>query len=610
MQKTISNKILSYIASLGVDRVFLVPGGGNMFLVDAAGSEPEIEFVPTHHEQAAVIAAEYYARRTGRLGVALVTTGPGSTNAITGISGAWLDSIPVLVLAGQVKTADYNFNQDLRQKGPQEIDLVSMVSNITKFAKTCFDADTVLDDVSNAVKAALEGRPGPSVIEVPLDVQSRINDAEIDTSKVYRQAIEPKRNEQLASCVSDIVKALETAERPVIVPGFGVKCGGQTEGLRELIESEELPVALTWPMADFLPFDHKLNCGRFGVVAKRHPNMILQKADFVLVLGSRLDNIQTAFNPDRFARQAKIFVVDIDAAELRKMPEKVTSYNLDLAELVPLLTSRMKGSSNPAPRQAWLEDIDRIRAKFSRETFAYLGAGDDDLSIYDFMEALSDAFVGGETIVTGSSGLAIEVFYTHFRNRSGQWMALTTGLGSMGYGLPALLGASAADPGKCFLFESDGSMMMNLQEMQSLKTLGKPVTIFVQNNGGYASIRATQENYFESRFVGTGSTSKLDVPDFELVAASFGFDFMRITADTDVASALKAAIEADGQLLVDVVLRKDEKLMPKCGVTRLPDNHLVSQPLEDMTPLLPIEDLRDVIGDNVDTASLELRQID
>lgn len=610
MQKTISNKILSYIASLGVDRVFLVPGGGNMFLVDAAGSEPEIEFVPTHHEQAAVIAAEYYARRTGRLGVALVTTGPGSTNAITGISGAWLDSIPVLVLAGQVKTADYNFNQDLRQKGPQEIDLVSMVSNITKFAKTCFDADTVLDDVSNAVKAALEGRPGPSVIEVPLDVQSRINDAEIDTSKVYRQAIEPKRNKQLASCVSDIVKALETAERPVIVPGFGVKCGGQTEGLRELIESEELPVALTWPMADFLPFDHKLNCGRFGVVAKRHPNMILQKADFVLVLGSRLDNIQTAFNPDRFARQAKIFVVDIDAAELRKMPEKVTSYNLDLAELVPLLTSRMKGSSNPAPRQAWLEDIDRIRAKFSRETFAYLGAGDDDLSIYDFMEALSDAFVGGETIVTGSSGLAIEVFYTHFRNRSGQWMALTTGLGSMGYGLPALLGASAADPGKCFLFESDGSMMMNLQEMQSLKTLGKPVTIFVQNNGGYASIRATQENYFESRFVGTGSTSKLDVPDFELVAASFGFDFMRITADTDVALALKAAIEADGQLLVDVVLRKDEKLMPKCGVTRLPDNHLVSQPLEDMTPLLPIEDLRDVIGDNVDTASLELRQID
>ena len=226
------------------------------------------------------------------------------------------------------------------------------------------------------------------------------------------------------------------------------------------------------------------------------------------------------------------------------------------------------------------------------------------------MEALSDAFTGGETIVTGSSGLAIEVFYTHFRNLPGQWIALTTGLGSMGYGLPALLGASAADPGKCFLFESDGSMMMNLQELQSLKTLGKPLTIFVQNNGGYASIRATQENYFESRFVGTGSTSKLDVPDFEKVAASFGFDFMRITADTDIASALKAAVEADGQLLVDVVLRKDEKLMPKCGVTRLPNNQLVSQPLEDMTPLLPIEELRDAIGDNVDAASLTLRQMD
>lgn len=610
MQKTISNKIFSYLSSLGVDRVFLVPGGGNMFLVDALGSESGIEFVPTHHEQAAVIAAEYYARRTGRLGVALVTTGPGSTNAITGISGAWLDSIPVLILAGQVKTADYNFDRDLRQKGPQEIDLVSMISNVTKFAKTCFDADTVLEDLQDAVKAALGGRPGPAVLEVPLDVQSRINDTNINVSQDDVQASDHKLRERLDTCVSDIVNALEDAERPVIISGFGVKCSGQTESLRELIETYNLPVALTWPMADFLPFDHKLNCGRFGVVAKRHPNMILQKADFVLVLGSRLDNIQTAFNADRFARQANTFAVDIDAAELRKMPEKVTCYNLDLAALVPLLSSRLKRNEVPATRQVWLEDIDRIRTKFSRETFAYLGAGDDDLSIYEFIEALSDAFMGGETIVTGSSGLAIEVFYTHFRNRPGQWIALTTALGSMGYGLPALLGASAASSGKCFLFESDGSMMMNLQEMQSLKTLGRPLTIFVQNNGGYASIRATQENYFESRFVGTGSTSKLDVPDFEALAASFGFDFMRITADTDIASALKKAVEADGQLLVDVVLRKDEKLMPKCGVTRLPNNQLVSQPLEDMTPLLSIEDLREVIGDNVDAASLTLRQMD
>ena len=608
MQLTISNKIFAYLSSLGVDRVFLVPGGGNMFLVDAAGAEPEIEFVPTHHEQAAVIAAEYYARRTGRLGVALVTTGPGSTNAITGISGAWLDSIPVLVLAGQVKTADYNFDQDLRQKGPQEIDLVSMVRNVTKFAKTCFDADTVLDDVKDAVKAALEGRPGPVVLEVPLDVQSRINDAVISASQNEEKADDPEHQSWLETCVSDIMRALQEAERPVIISGFGVKCAGQSSNLRQLIEAEELPVALTWPMADFLPFDHKLNCGRFGVVAKRHPNMILQKADFVLVLGSRLDNIQTAFNADRFARQAKTFVVDIDAAELRKMPAKVTSYNLDLSVLVPLLSSRLKGNGAPTSRRAWLEDIDRIRTKFARETFAYLGAGDDDLSIYDFMEALSDAFTGGETIVTGSSGLAIEVFYTHFRNQSDQWIALTTGLGSMGYGLPALLGASAAGSGKCFLFESDGSMMMNLQELQSLKTLDNPLTIFVQNNGGYASIRATQENYFESRFVGTGSTSKLEVPDFEKVAASFGFDFMRITAESDISALLKRAVEANGQLLVDVVLRKDEKLMPKCGVTRLPNNQLVSQPLEDMTPLLSIEDLREAIGDNIDVASLTLRQ--
>jgi len=610
MQQTISNKIFAYLSSLGVDRVFLVPGGGNMFLVDAVGSETGIEFVPTHHEQAAVIAAEYYARRTGRLGVALVTTGPGSTNAITGIAGAWLDSIPVLILAGQVKTADYNFDQDLRQKGPQEIDLVSMVKNVTKFAKTCFDADTVLDDVMNAVKAALGGRPGPAVLEVPLDVQSRINDAEISLPQDDDHVDDPELQSRLETCLNDIVEALRKAERPVIISGFGVKCAGQSDTLRQLIEAEDLPVALTWPMADFLPFDHRLNCGRFGVVAKRHPNIILQKADFVLVLGSRLDNIQTAFNPNRFARQAKTFVVDIDAAELRKMPETFTSFNLDLAQFLPHLVSRLEKHPIQTSRKAWLEDIDRIRSKFSRETFAYLGAGDDDLSVYDFIEELSEAFTGGETIVTGSSGLAIEVFYTHFRNRDNQWIALTTGLGSMGYGLPALLGASAASREKCFLFESDGSMMMNLQELQSLKTLGNPVTIFVQNNGGYASIRATQENYFESRFVGTGASSKLEVPDFEKVAAGFGFDFMRISAETDIPAALRKAIGAEGQLLVEVVLRKDEKLMPKCGVTRLSDNQLVSQPLEDMTPLLAFEELRDAVGDNIDPASLRLRQMD
>ena len=413
--------------------------------------------------------------------------------------------------------------------------------------------------------------------------------------------------EKLRSKCRSIADILQNAERPLVVVGYGVKSSQQIDELRRFILANKLPVSLTWPTTDFLSFDNALNAGRFGVVAKRHANIILQKSDLILVLGSRLDNIQTAFNIDRFGKNGRVIVVDIDPAELEKMPQSFSKFEFDLSDFIPVLSSFMEGIEVPSSRDSWLEQIKELREKFENESFSLTSKEPGRISIYDFVDNLSDSFAGDEIIVTGSSGLAIEVFYTHFRNRDGQWIGLTTGLGAMGYGLPSLLGVAAASKDKVYLFESDGSLMMNLQELQSLKTLGHPVTIFIQNNDGYASIRATQENYFASRFVGTGPSSQLEIPSIEKIADGFGFEYMSISSLDAISTKITKAIENKGLLICEVFLHRDEKLMPKCSVIRTEDNKLLSAPLEDMSPLLELEDFKAIMGGQIDPMSIRIR---
>jgi len=616
---TLSNQIFDKFEEIGVERVFLVPGGGNMFLVDALGTQRGIEAVATHHEQSAVIAAEYYGRVSGKLGVALVTTGPGSSNALTGIAGAWLDSVPLLVIAGQVKTKDYNTGSLLRQRGPQELDLVSMVENVTKFSKTCFSAETMLDDLADAIEAATTGRPGPAVLEIPLDIQSSL--IELTVSSPSSKTILPAKmglrdrvvsgDDQHIDAAGQIADLLAVASRPLFIIGNGVKAAKVVGEAKDMVNAAGIPVSLTWPTVDFMSFNHPLNAGRFGTVAKRYANMVIQKADVIVVLGSRLDAVQTAHNLEEFGKNARIILVDIDAAELAKAPNRFQKFNLNLTVLIPHLAARLSRypTAGFSTTGGWLAEIGDLRERYGRENFAG-DMPDQPISIYQAVDALSDAFTGGETIITGSSGLAVEVFYTHFQNKEDQKIALTTGLGAMGYGLPALLGASEASGAKTFLFESDGSLMMNLQELQSLRTRGRPVTIFVMNNNGYASIRATQANYFESRFVATGPASGLEIPPIENIARCFDYDFLRATTMEEIDNVVQRAIAQDGQMICEIVLREDEKLMPKCSVIRNLDNSLLSAPLEDMSPLLPIDELKSVMGDALHPVSLKLRYAD
>ena len=604
---TLANQIFAFLQSKGVDRVFLVPGGGNMFLVDAVATQAGIEFVATHHEQSAVIAAEYYSRVSGKIGVALVTTGPGSTNAITGIAGAWLDSIPVLILAGQVKTTDLNAGNKLRQSGPQEIDLVSMVAKISKHSMTCLVAKNCLKDIANGLKKAVQGRPGPVVFEIPLDIQSSIVDSAtaklVEDKKITQQTVTNKTQ----VVTEEIFQALMVAARPLLVIGNGAKVARKHIELRSLAETLGIPVSMTWPTMDLFEYDHELNAGRIGTVAKRFANIAVQKSDLIIVLGCRLDPVLTAHNIERFGKHAKVIVVDIEKSELDKLPSRFLKFCADLRDVSEDLKEFFLSSRPEFDFSNWRLKIKELKQRYSDEVFSKRTSVYDSISIYEFIECFSEKLHGGEIIVTGSSGLSVEVFHTHFKNKIGQKTFLTTGLGAMGYGLPALLGASEATNKKVILFESDGSLMMNLQELQSLKSRGRDKLIFVMNNGGYASIRATQRNYFNGRLVATDPNSGLEIPEINKIAVCFGYDYCKISDFREMPKTLSEVIGRSGPVICEVVLQDDEVLMPKCSVFRQVDNTLVSAPLEDMSPLLSLEELSEVMEGKIESLSQTIR---
>ena len=579
-----------------------------MFLVDAAGLNPSIEVVATHHEQAAVIAAEYYARISGKTGVALVTTGPGASNAVTGIAGAWLDSIPILILAGQVKTTDYNFMGELRQSGPQELDLCSMVTKITKYRKVCSDPQTTVSDLENAVAAANSGRPGPAVLEIPLDIQSKLVPIQEKFLPPVLNSTTPTDSKVYETAITEILLDLKASSKPLLIVGGGIKAAKVVEETRDLVSTLSIPCALTWRTADFLEFENQLNAGRFGNVAKRYSNILIQKADFILVLGSRLDATQTAHNLTKFGKNAKIVMVDVDNAELRKAPDRFTKWNFDLRGFIPEILKRVNKIGGLESYKNWSKEILRLKTNFQDEQFYAEKNKKGQISIYQAVDAFSEIFEGNEIIITGSSGLAIEVFHTHFKNKKGQQIHLTTALGAMGYGLPGLLGASETTSKKTILLESDGSLMMNIQELQSIKTRRKKIVIFVLNNHGYASIRATQRNYFDGHLVATNSQSGLDIPVIEKIANCFDFKFVRVKQAEELKHIIRHALNSNSQIICEIDLQRDEKLMPKCGVLKSDDNSLTSAPLEDMAPLLSLSELGSLMGDKIDEVSIQMRK--
>ena len=604
-QVRVADYIAEFVAGLGVGHVFLLPGGGAMHLVDAVGKHPNIDVVACLHEQAAAISAEAYARVNENIGVAMVTTGPGATNAITAVAGAWIESVPMLVISGQVKRADMKRDDPVRQKGVQEVDIISMVKGITKYALTIEEPTDIRAVLEEAVHHARSGRAGPVWIDVPLDVQGApIEPAALEGWKAPTERHTSVDERKIASLKS----LLEQAERPVVLAGHGVRLAGGAELFRKWVELLGVPVVMTWNAMDLLPYEHPQNIGRPGVVALRAPNFSIQNSDLLISIGSRLDNVITAYNSRGFARSAKKVVVDVDLHEIEKLDMEIDlRIAADARQFLEQLFEE-SFSPNPAWTQ-WMEYCSGWKERYSlanEKSFA----DEKEMTHYQFVDQLSELLPEQRVVSTGSSGLAVEAFYSAFRNREGQRIFLTSGLGSMGYGLPAAVGACFAnDKQPMYAIESDGSLQLNIQELATLHAFELPIKLVVMNNGGYASIRTTQRNYFEGRYVGTGPEAGLFLPDLEVLANCYQLGYFKAEDETSLRQVIRGAEEQVGPVIIDVRLCSDEALSPKVAALPQEDGSMLSMPLEDMSPLLTLEQLQQEMMIPLTQSSFDVREV-
>ena len=588
--------VFRYLADFGVREVFMLSGGGAMFLNDALGSEKRIRPVCTHHEQGAAIAAEGYARTTGSLAVVSVTTGPGGTNTLTGVLGEWLDSQPVLYISGQVKfptTVASCPELPLRQLGDQEINIVDIVRPVTKYAKMVTDPAMIRYELEKAIGIALSGRKGPVWLDIPINVQS----AEInpDDLPAYEEA--PESVPAItADAVDAVMASLRKAAAPVIVAGQGIRLGGGVEPFRRLVERWKIPVLGTFNGFDLLPDCSPYSIGRAGTIGTRAGNLALQNADWVLCIGTRNNIRQISYNYENFARRAKeLIVVDIDGADLRKKTVRPTlPVHGDAREFLEKMLATSERVALP-DWSGWLEWNRRRKERYPVVLPEYRDAA-PGLNPYFFMEVLT-ACLPENAVVSCTNATPSLALFQAGTVKENQRMFANSGCAAMGFGLPAALGAAAAVRGErpVICLEGDGSLMMNLQELQTIRHHNFPVKLFLFDNNEYCSIRQTQDSFFEGRHTGCDNGSGVTFPDWRGIAAAFGWNYCRIDSAANLAGEVERILAEPGPVFCDVVLTPGYRFAPKLSSRRLPDGSIVSPSLEDMFPFLPPEEMKENI---------------
>ena len=567
----------------GVEKVFLITGGGAMHLNNGIGKY--IPYIANHHEQACAIAAEGYARASGKLGVVNVTTGPGGLNCLNGVFGQWTDSVPVLYLSGQVKfstTLASCPEINLRQLGDQEVDIISTVKHLTKYAKMVTDPNEIAYHLDKAIYEATHGRFGPVWLDIPFNVQASMVD--VDNLKKFTPPSDPVYDLK----ISAVIEKLKSAKRPLIVAGHAMRLSGQIENLAKLAECTDIPIATTFNGYDVLPTDNKNAVGRIGTVGQRSANFVLQNADCVLFLGTRNNVRQVSYNWENFAKDAYKIVVDIDEAELNKpLVKPDLPINADLKEFFPALLD--SGILDIKTDDTWIKYYRDIRKKYSFENIKeYKQDFDGLVNVYNLTNKLTmladanDIFVvanGSPCICTCQSAIT----------KKGQRMFLNSGDASMGYDLPAAIGAAASVENtdkKVICYTGDGSIMMNIQELQTIKTHNLPIIIFIIDNDGYSSIKQTHRNFFNGYYVGCNEVSGVEMPNFSEVSKAFGINSMRIESPAKLEEGISYALSQKGPFVCEILCEKDYIFSPKLSAKKLPDGTMVSPSLEDMFPFL------------------------
>lgn len=578
----LSERIADWLVQQGITQVFAVTGGGAMYLNQALGSHPGLQCTYLHHEQACAMAAEGYARIAGKPAVVMVTTGPGGINALNGVFGAYTDSIPMLVISGQVKRAtclDYTPVPGLRQLGDQEGPVLQMARPITKLAEGVGSPEALMTLLPLALATAVGGRPGPVWLDIPLDVQS--SECGPIPAPVFTAPLKP---ETLQADCEKIAQRLAEAQRPLILAGTGVRLAKAEQDLLTFAEAHGIPVATAWTH-DLIASDHPLFAGRPGTIGTRPGNFCLQAADLVIVIGSRLNIRQVSYNWDSFAKNAYVVQVDVDPAELSKpLVQADLKITADAGAFVQALREHCQsGLPSYAPWVAWCQDI---RLRYGLTAPAPQGAA---IHPYALIDRVCSQLRDDDILVCGNASACILPFQLA-QLKQGQRLFSNSGSASMGYDLPAALGAATAAPQRRVIcFAGDGSLQMNLQELQSLKSLGLNVTLVVIDNGGYLSIRLTHDNFF-GRIVGATPASGVAFPDFARLATAFGLRAVDVRNNADL-PALDAALAQDGPQLLAVTVDPEPGFEPRIKSRALPEGGFATPELDDMFPFLPAEEV-------------------
>ena len=588
MKVKVSDYIADFLVKKGITHVFTVVGGGAMHLNDSLGHHEKITSIYCHHEQAAAMAAEAYARVHGRMAALCVTSGPGAINALNGVVGAYQDSIPLLVLSGQMKSSltVRASGLPLRTLGGQEFDIVSALDNMTKYAEMITEPQKIPFALEKAYHLAKSGRPGPSWLDLPLDIQGSFIDDDLPGFKTHAQ----EKYADVEKAAHHVLEKLRSAKRPVFYAGNGIRLAGAAPLVEELAQRLSMPVVTCWDSIDLIATEHPYYCGRGGTMGDRAGNFAVQNSDLLLSIGSRLSIYQVGYDVRLWARAAYTIVNDIDPAELKKPTIRV-DYPVcaDAADFMRALLAAAK-EDEPKENGAWLAQCRRWKSEYPVVRPEQKEAA-GKTNVYAFMDALSRALPEGSiTVVT--NGSASVVGSQSYFIKEGSRFLMNCGISSMGYGLPAAVGAAVASGESVVCLEGDGSIMMNLQELQTVVTNRLPVKLFVINNNGYHQIRQTQKNVFGNALVGVGPESgDLGFPSFERIAQAFEMPYIKISSNVELHEKIAQALREPGYVLTEVFVTEEQKFEPKSATKRLPDGRLTSPPLEDLAPFLPREEL-------------------
>jgi acetolactate synthase-1/2/3 large subunit len=596
---TVSDGVAEVLAGYRVDTIFCITGAGNIALLDALSASGRFRLIFTHHEQAAVMAANGHARITGGLGVAVVTTGGGAANAFTGALSANMDSVPLLVLAGNESSRNVESMGQLRAMGVQGFDAVTAFGPATKWAARCMDAPNALSVVCDAANKALAPRSGCVLLEVPMDIQRAALDVHSSSLAKSESPLRGTEDPAVAASASELARRLRDSRRPLVYLGNGVRLSGAQGRAADLIQTLDVPFALSWSAIDLFDDSAPGNIGRIGIYGDRSANIAVQRSDLVLCIGTRLAIPQVGYVRDDFARQAQVWIVDVDPLELEKC-QGVRSHTVraDAGEFIDLLLQALDVDDLP-DFSAWHAETGSLLNRYPRrEQIGPPPASADFVHSFDFIDSLSDQLPSNAVVVT-DVGAGLLTGHYAFRAKAGQRLFTSQGLGEMGYGLPAAIGAATAVRDRTVVcLNTDGGIMFNLQELQTLRTNDLPVKLVVFNNSGYGMIRFSQDALLDGRRLGVDEASGVGFPNFRMIADAFGLPYLVCSGASRIDQVVREMLDRDGPVLVEVIMDPEQRYLPKLGTARLGDGTLKSPPIEDLEPRIPADELADRLMGN------------